>query len=120
LATQLVTFPLWLLFSWEFCPNEKNPCPKTMCWKEFHLFLLPRLRTEVTFLCHCQKVYASQNFVGKHFQICLKYSLHWAVKYSIPMSCPPCCFVRTALDHHTKCFHSWHFVVSQMPGRAVA
>jgi hypothetical protein len=49
-----------------------------------------------------------RNFVWKHFQICSKCSLHWAMRHSIPMSCPPCCFARTALDHHTKCCHSWH------------
>lgn len=46
----------------QFGSKENMPRPKTTCLKEFHLCLLPRLQTEVTILCCCQKVYASRTF----------------------------------------------------------
>ena len=81
MGTQMVTFPLCLLFPWrsqeilspqtmclvcsQSCTNRNKPHPKTICWKEFCLFHLPNLWSEVTFLC-CQKGYASQKFLCRN------------------------------------------------------
>lgn len=45
----------------QYLQNKNKPRPKSMRWNEFNLFLLPRLRNEVSFLCH-QKVYTAKWF----------------------------------------------------------
>lgn len=117
IAAETATFLLWLLSSWAFSGGSvlhngmfclfafpsKMSLAENHVLNEFNLFLLPRLRTEVSFLSH-HKVYTPKDFVWEHFRIHSKYSLHWASRRSVHTSCLPCLHVRsgqTLLILHT-------------------
>ena len=57
--------PKTACFVWsQSCPTKNKPHPETMCWKEFHLFHLPRLWTEATSCPHL--FYAPQKFLCRN------------------------------------------------------
>jgi len=98
MATQTVTAPfvgfrrrfrlpvVHVLFYHRPAPMKISLIRKPCLEKEIDLFLLPILQTEITFLCHSQKVYESQKFcVGA----CSSPS-HWALKHSTLTKCLPC------------------------------
>jgi hypothetical protein len=45
----------------QYLQNKNKPHPKSMRWTKFNLFLLPRLRNEVSYFCY-QKVYTAKIF----------------------------------------------------------
>lgn len=60
-SSQEILSPKTVYFVWsQSCPSKNEPYPETMCWKEFHLFHLPRLWTEVASCPHL--FYAPQKF----------------------------------------------------------
>jgi hypothetical protein len=113
MATKAVTFPLWLLFheSSRMVPspkttcstcsqsyvNENRPCPKTVCLKEFNVLLLPRMGTEVTWLCQGQKAYSPQQFCMGDFPFLSKYYLYILLRLFTHLSCLTCWLARTVL-----------------------
>jgi len=87
--------------AWSICSqshiNENRPCPKSVCWKEFNVLLLPRMGTEVTWLCQWQKAYWPQQFCMGHFPFLSKYYLYILLRLFTHLSCLPCWFARAAL-----------------------
>ena len=77
--------------------NENRPRPKTVCLKEFNVLLLPRMETEVTWICHWLKAYSPQQFCMGDFPFLSKYYLYVLLRLSTHLSCLPCWFARAVL-----------------------